>query len=236
MAGRIAIVEDHGLLGETLRIGLELRGIEAVVLAARPLDELCAAIIGQRPDLVLLDLDLGAFGDATAMIPALCDARLRVLVMTGVSDRVRIAAALEQGAIGYRSKSDGFEALVRAALAARDGTHALDPETRVVLLDELRVARRRRAAALAPFERLTDRERETLRAMAGGRTVEEIARGWVVSEATVRTHVRGVLRKLGVRSQLAAVAAGLQSGWLDGRQLAGGVGGGNPARAAKIEA
>ena len=66
----------------------------------------------------------------------------------------------------------------------------------------------------APFERLTDRERHTLLALSTGQSVRDIARLWVVSEATVRTHVRAVLAKLEAPSQLAAVAAALSTGWL----------------------
>ena len=66
-----------------------------------------------------------------------------------------------------------------------------------------------------PFARLTDRERDTLQALARGRTVHEIANSWVLSEATVRTHVRSVLAKLNVPSQLAAVSLALRSGWID---------------------
>jgi DNA-binding NarL/FixJ family response regulator len=67
---------------------------------------------------------------------------------------------------------------------------------------------------LAPFRTLTEREREALLAMGHGQSVSEIAAAWVVSEATVRTHVRGVLGKLDVRSQLAAVGMALRCGWL----------------------
>ena len=56
---------------------------------------------------------------------------------------------------------------------------------------------------------------DALRSIAHGLSVQDIAADWVVSEATVRTHVQGVLAKLGVRSQLAAVAAARRSGWFE---------------------
>ncbi len=90
----------------------------------------------------------------------------------------------------------------------------LDEAERSRLLCELSRARREEQRAFAPFERLTEREREVLEALAEGRSVRDLADEWVVSDTTIRAHVRGVLAKLGTSSQLGAVAAGLRSGWL----------------------
>jgi DNA-binding NarL/FixJ family response regulator len=211
----IVIVDDHQLLAESLRIALRGDGIDAVRADPTELPQLLTKILEHRPALVLLDLDLGPLGDATPLIAPLRDAGVRVVVVTGIVDRVRIAAALEQGAVGYRSKADGFDALLAMVKEARGVRGPLDPHTRADLLEELFRARRQRARVLAPFAGLTEREQQTLRLIAQGRSVHEIADSWVVSETTVRTFVRGVLAKLGVRSQLAAVAAARGSGWLD---------------------
>jgi two-component system nitrate/nitrite response regulator NarL len=201
---RVAIVEDHQLLAETLSLALSRSGVAArVVPPAAP------------ADLVLLDLDLGELGDTTPIIPALVAAGMRVLVVTGSTDRLRIAAALEVGAVGYQPKAPGFEALLTRVQLALRSPGVLDAEHRVVLLDELVRARATSAATLGPFARLTNREAETLRALARGRSVTAIASEWVVSEATVRSHVRSILGKLGVASQLAAVTAATRSGWVD---------------------
>jgi DNA-binding NarL/FixJ family response regulator len=210
----IAIVDDHELIAETLRVALTQAGVDARCVRPRELDEVLAELLELHPDLVLLDLKLGDFGETTRIIEPLVTDGIRVVLVTGVVGRVQIAAALEQGALGYVRKSDGFAALQAKARAAIAGADVLDPAERVRLLDELRVDRAQRAAALAPFRGLTDREQDVLRELAQGRTVTEIARGWVVSEATVRSHVRGVLTKLNVGSQLAAVAAALDAGWL----------------------
>jgi DNA-binding NarL/FixJ family response regulator len=163
----------------------------------------------------MLDLDLGGFGDSTWLIEPLTSEGIRVLVVTGSSNRLRIATALEQGAIGYQLKSAGFDALVSRVQQAITAESVLDPAERTQMLHELSVARIERSRRLEPFGRLTDRERLTLQALAQGRTVHEIAREWQLSEATVRTHVRSVLAKLKAPSQLAAVSIALRSGWLD---------------------
>jgi DNA-binding NarL/FixJ family response regulator len=211
---RVAVVEDHHLLAETLVAALERASETARVVPLQSPAVMVADLLSEPVDLVLLDLDLGEYGDSTAMISELVGAGLRVLLVTGCADRLRIAAALEQGAIGYQSKAAGFELLLGRVHAALGATAALDPGHRLELLDELRRTRAVRKADLAPFERLTDREAETLRALADGNTVTGIALEWFVSEATMRSHVRSVLGKLGVSSQLAAVTAAVHSGWL----------------------
>ena len=90
----------------------------------------------------------------------------------------------------------------------------MDLDERRSLLQATKAARAREAVLAEPFERLSSRETQVLQALADGRSVAEIARDWVVSEATVRTQVRAVLTKLGVTSQLAAVAAARRAGWL----------------------
>lgn len=211
----VVVVDDHQLLATTVRIALRAAGVDADLIAPCPLPSLLELILAQRPSVVLLDLDLGPDGDSTRLVAPLSAAGIRVVVVTGVADRPRVAAALEQGAVAYRSKTDGIDRLVDTVLAAQRHDGPLDHELRVALLDELRRSRADVARVMAPFTRLTDREQDTLRAICAGLSAREIAALWVVSEATVRTHVRGVLGKLQVGSQLAAVAIALRSGWLD---------------------
>lgn len=211
----VAIVDDHQLLVETVTLALASSGIGAVAVPPRTTRDLLEALLLRAPDLVLLDLDLGPFGNAVPIIRPLVDAGIRVLLVTGVANRLRIAVALEQGAIGVQPKSAGFEALLEAARSALTVVGPLHPSETAALQAELAAHRRQAAVTLGPFAALTEREQQTLRELADGRTVPEIARGWVVAEATVRSHVQQVLRKLGANSQLQAVAVARRSGWLE---------------------
>lgn len=211
----VAIVDDHELLAEMVTITLASNGVNAVAVPPQAVAELLGTLLTQAPDLVLLDLDLGPLGDSTEIIRPLVDAGIRVLMVTGVTDRIRIAAALEQGAVGFQPKAVGFDALLGAARAALRTDGPLNPAESAALQAELVAHRRRTAAEQRPFESLTEREQQTLRDLADGQAVQEIARSWVVSEATVRSHVQAVLRKLGAGSQLQAVAVARHSGWLD---------------------
>ncbi len=214
----VVVVDDHLLIAETLQAALTARGVPAAVVAPDRPSALLATLVDSRPRLVLLDLDLGSFGSSIGIIEPLVGHGIAVLLMTGVSDRVRIAEALERGAIGYQRKGDGFQALLERACAALDAdpaVRALDPAEHARLLAELAAHRTAQRRAFRPFEALTEREAETLRALCRGESVRDIAADWVVSEATVRSHVRGILTKLNVASQLAAVIAATSSGWLD---------------------
>lgn len=213
--GTIAIVEDHRLLAETLALALDAHGLDAEVVTLCEPADLLAGLLDRCPPLVVLDLDLGDVGDSTWLIEPLTLAGIRVLILTGSGNRLRIATALEQGAIGYRHKTASVEQIVEAIGAAAASDELLDPAEYAQLLDELAQARIGRARNIEAFTRLTDRERATLQALAHGRTVHQISREWVVSEATVRTHVRSVLAKLNAPSQLAAVSMALRSGWID---------------------
>ena len=87
------------------------------------------------------------------------------------------------------------------------------PAERQRAIAEMHAVREGQRRVQAPFESLTDRERQVLEALVDGTAVREMAEGWFVSEATVRSQVRGVLMKLGVNSQLEAVARARRAGW-----------------------
>ncbi len=210
----VAIVEDHRLLAEVLRSELQTRGVAAEIIATGTLTQLLATLLAGRPDLVLLDLDLGAAGAGEVLVAPLHSCGIRVVVVSGTDDRARVLSALDAGAFGYCPKTVAFDSLVAKVTEALDAEHPIDEALHLQLRVELAREQAERSARWAAFDRLTDRERDTLLALSRGQSVRDIARSWVVSEATVRTHVRAVLTKLQAPSQLAAVASALSTGWL----------------------
>lgn len=211
---RIAIVEDHRLLAETVGLALQVEGHDVVVAELKDEESLLESVAADPATLVLLDLDLGPLGDGTQLIPGFLAAGAAVLVVTGVRDRTRLAAALEAGAMGFVAKDAPFDALLDTIMKAAAGGPVIDPNDRHQLLLDLRTHRRDTSKRNAPFDALTQRERQVLAALGEGKSVETIATEWVVSTATVRTQVRGILTKLDVNSQLAAVAKAREAGWL----------------------
>jgi two-component system, NarL family, nitrate/nitrite response regulator NarL len=216
MANRIAVVEDHGLIAHTLASALRARGHHIVQLdpAEREDHDLVAEVLRERAELALLDLDLGPRGDALPLIPALTAVDVRVLMVTGVSDRVRHAACVRAGALGVVSKSAGFDELTGAVEQALNGGSLLERAERDQLLAELREHEAAEQQRVAAFLRLTAREQEVLGLLMQGRSVDQVAEKFVVSVATVRSQVRSILTKLDAGSQLVAIARAREAGWV----------------------
>jgi DNA-binding NarL/FixJ family response regulator len=214
---RVLVVDDHELLVQMLVASLRARDLDA---EPAPLDSAAAVVAAAEEiaaDLVLLDLDLGdPIGDGTDLVTPLVAIGTRVLVLTGAGES-RAGRAIERGAVGALRKDVGLDQLVRTVVAAARGEAVMDLQQRRDVVAAARAARRADAETAALFDRLSPREATVLRALADGASVGRIAESDHVSEATVRTQVRGVLTKLGVGSQLEAVALARRSGWLDGR-------------------
>lgn len=214
-ARTVALVDDHPLVSYSIVTALAATGVTCVPIAPGPLDTVRGELLALAPDLALLDLDLGPFGDSLPLIEPLTGADIPVMMLTAETDRLRLAEALERGALRIVSKSTDFASLIDAiGQATLDPVPRRDPLTQQ-LLGELAYHRRREAESRAAFDSLTAREAQVLAALAGGDTVSEIAHAWVVSETTVRSHVRAILLKLGVQSQLQAVVKAIRSGWAD---------------------
>jgi DNA-binding NarL/FixJ family response regulator len=210
----VLIVEDHRLLAQSLSFALTAEGFGVTVAELAAPEGVLDAFIQSPADIVLLDLDLGgAIGDGAALVAPLRDGGARVLVVTGSTDRPRLATCLEQGAVGVLPKSMPYEQLVDAVMDIAAGRPVMKDADRHALLTELRTWRARQREDFSPFQNLTVRESQVLEALMDGQGCEAIASAWFVSEATVRTQIRGVLTKLGVTSQLAAAAQAQRVGW-----------------------
>jgi DNA-binding NarL/FixJ family response regulator len=211
---RVVIVEDHELLAQSLSFALRAEGFVAQRVFADSHDEILREVEHLGPQVTLLDLDLGdSLGSSTPLIPRLCALPTQVVMVTGVTDRVRLAEAVEAGATGLVSKEQPFDALVTAVRDAVALGSLLTQSQREALLDELRRQRREEAQRLADFHRLTAREQAVLAGLIDGKAPREIADDAVVSLDTVRSQIKSLLAKLHVHSQLGAVALARRAGW-----------------------
>jgi DNA-binding NarL/FixJ family response regulator len=129
------------------------------------------------------------------------------LLLTGTPPGAGWGAMIEVGIDTILPSSTTLDELVAALEGLPDGRHALPAGVRQRLLQEWRAHRADLESLRARMATLTPRERSVLALLYSGETVRTIAELYEVSEATVRSQVRSVLRKLGVNSQLAAVAA-----------------------------
>lgn len=210
----VLIVEDHALLADGLADALRRSGVVAEVATSRSLGDIVEQARQVRADVVLLDLHLGDdVGVSTPAIGALRDAGATVLVLTGVTDPEQLGAALEAGASDIVSKAESFDTVLDKAVRAAAGTHTMNPVRRDAIMAGLRERRRAERARREPFERLTAREQQVLAALIEGASAEGVATSSFVSIATVRSQIRSILEKLGVHSQVAAVALAHRCGW-----------------------
>lgn len=194
-----------------LVVALRSCGANAEQIEIIDMGAILAAANLRPAGLVVLDLDLGrnAAGrwlNGLDLLTALRAAGWKVLVVSVSSDQARIAEAIAAGAIGSVPESASFDTLLTTVLASAAGETVMSADehrTWLALHRGFQVQRRERAARLG---RLTTREREVLERLAAGYRAASIADEFVVSLATVRSQIRSVLAKLGVNSQLEAVA------------------------------
>ncbi len=209
----VLVVEDHALLAQSLVIALNAEGCRADMAEVIDRATLLEQVRTIRPGVVLLDLDLGVLGDGVELVKPLTELGARVLVVSGTTDRRRLAETVERGAVGFLSKTAHFEKLLSTILDVVAQRPVLSTAGRYALMSELRNARATHSRDFAPFMTLTPRERAVLSALARGQRAESIAATAVVSAATVRSQIRSMLAKLGVNSQLEAVALAWTVGW-----------------------
>jgi DNA-binding NarL/FixJ family response regulator len=210
----VLIVEDHALVAVSLQLALTARGWDVETTDGPTAAAVIALAQSFQPRLVLLDIELGErLGSGIPLIEPLRATGAHVVMLTAETRRPVLATCLEQGAAGWIGKDvflDDVDASLRDVLA---GMPLIGRGAREAMLDELRIERAGQRRALSPFERLTARERDVLAALVDGMSAEEIAEARVVALTTVRSQIRAVLQKLGVRSQLAAVAHANRVGW-----------------------
>ncbi|MBQ0883624.1 response regulator transcription factor [Streptomyces sp. RM72] len=206
---RILVCDDHVVVRAGLLALLDSApGIEVVGEAGTG-EEALALAARLAPDVVLMDLQLGAGIDgvettrrlttgttATDTTAAGSGRTPHVLVLTTYDTDADITRAIEAGATGYLLKAERPEELFAAIHAAAQGRTALSGP----------VAGRVMANLRKPRPALTDRERDILAQLATGLGNREIARALFISEATVKTHLRRIYDKLGVDTRAGAVA------------------------------
>lgn len=201
---RILLVDDHPVVRSGLRAMLLDQPGFVLAGEAATGEEGVAEARRLRPDVVLMDLQLGAGihgSEATRQITAGRDAP-RVLVLTTFDTDSDILAAIEAGATGYLLKDAPPDRLYAAIRSAAAGDSALAPSVASRLLGRMRT----------PAATLTGRELEVLGLVAEGLSNRQISRRLFLSETTIKTHLVHIYAKLGVDSRTAAVAAATRRG------------------------
>lgn len=207
---RVLLVDDHALFRDGLTslfayeadfevVGQAVSAPEAVRLAER-----------LRPDLVLMDIELGEPDgiDATRMIAELVP-EATVVMLTVHDGGDQVVEAVKAGAQGYLLKSISAVEMLDQLRGLGRGEAAISRRVAARLLEEFR----REAVPSAPDTDLTAREQEVLKLVAQRHSNKEIASLLVLSEHTVKNHLKSILAKLHVRSRRHAATYALARGW-----------------------
>jgi DNA-binding NarL/FixJ family response regulator len=206
VATRILIVDDHPLTRDALAALLGAHGIEVVGCASDGMEAIAEAERLQ-PDLVLLDLSMPGM-DGLAALPRLREAApgCEVVVLTASGTEENLLAAIRGGAAGYLMKSEPPERIASFLDGVAQGEAALSGSIARRLLEQVRVGGGRSSGVPdAIAAALSAREVEVLLLLDEHLGTDEIAGRLYISEHTVRSHVKSLLRKLGVSSRREAL-------------------------------
>lgn len=205
MAERILVADDHPLTRDALASLLAQHGFDVVGQAADGAEAIELAGKAQ-PDLVLLDLSMPGMDGLTAL-PGLRAAApgAEVVVLTASGTEENLLAAIRGGAAGYLLKSEPPERIVEFLRGVAGGEAALSGSVARRLLDEVRNGRQAGGVPDHIAAALSARELEVLLLLDEHHSTDDIARRLYISEHTVRSHVKSLLRKLGVSSRREAL-------------------------------
>jgi DNA-binding NarL/FixJ family response regulator len=210
----LLLVDDQSLVRVGLRKILEAEGDMTVVGEAENGDQAVTEAARLRPDVVLMDVRMPVLDgiEATRRIVASAPGA-RVMILTTFGLDGYVYDALRAGASGFMLKDAPPEEIVAAVRIVASGDALLAPAVTRAVIEEF--ARGPQAPAPEPpaaVAELTAREQEVLALMVRGMSNPEICERLVISEATAKTHVAHILRKLGLRDRVQAVIYAYESG------------------------
>jgi two-component system response regulator NreC len=206
----IVLADDHAVVRAGLRMLLDAAPGFEVVGEAGDVDAALRSVLGNKPSVLVLDLNMPGGRSSLEAISAVTEASTatRVVVLTMQEDPAFARHALRAGALGYVLKEAADSELVEAVRRAAVGETYLNPRLGAALA----------AAPLAPSgppDDLTQREAEVLRLIALGHTNAEIGAQLYVSVRTVESHRAHIQQKLGRSSRAELVRYALDQGLLD---------------------
>jgi two-component system, NarL family, response regulator len=200
---RVLIVDDHAVVREGLAALINRCPDMLVVAEAATGREAVEQHLRHSPDVTLMDLRMPEMDgvDAIVAIRRECPTA-RIIVLTTFDDDEDIFRGLQAGAKGYLLKDVPSEELIECLRAVHRGKTVIPPAVAARLASRLMTTA------------LTTRELEVLTLMAEGKGNKEIADALFVSEATAKTHVNAILRKMDAEGRTEAVTTALKRGVL----------------------
>jgi DNA-binding NarL/FixJ family response regulator len=199
---RIILVDDHPMMRRGMRQLIEMQEGLQVLAEASSGEEALALVATHEPDMILMDLNMkGMDGIQTTETLRESGVTACIIIVTVSDNDNDVIAALRAGADGYLLKDLEPEELISALLQAERGQLVLSPELTRILASTLRDEKTDRMDLAA---KLTDRERQILAMIAVGNSNKLIAGKLGITEATVKVHVKNMLKKMSLRSRVEA--------------------------------
>jgi len=208
---RIVLADDHGVVRAGLRLLLDADPEFLVVAEAADVDGALRAVLGHKPDVLVLDLNMPGAQTSLEALPAIAErsAETKTVILTMQEDPEYARRALRAGALGYVLKEAADVELVEAVRRAATGGIYLNPAlgARMAMTPE---------HSAGPPDDLSDREAEVLRLIALGHTNAEVGEQLFLSVRTVETHRAHIQQKLGRSTRAELVRYALDHDMLDG--------------------
>ncbi len=214
---RLLLVDDHALFRQSLSNLLTYRGaFEVVGEAANGRDAIAQARVLQ-PDIVLMDIDMPVLDGIQAtrelilLQPDIC-----IVMLTVFDDQDRLFDAIRAGARGYLVKSIRSHELLEQLQGLVRGEAAISRRMAARILEEFRNLEQQ-AAIMEPDGGLSSREVQVLELVADRLSNKEIAEQLLISEHTVKNHLKHILAKLQLNNRRQAAAYAVARGWVQPR-------------------
>ena len=210
---RVLITDDHAIVREGLGLILETSDEIEVIGEAADGEAALQFVAQQQPDVILMDLRMPSMDGLTAIKHLQTNyPQIAIVILTTYNEDDLMLRGLQAGAKGFLLKDTSRQALLDTIKAAAKGESLLGDEVMQRLLSFTQTKIEQPIAA-TPIP-LTERELQTLRAVAKGGTNKGVAYQLGITERTVKAHLSNVYNKLEVDSRAAAIAVAAQQGWL----------------------
>jgi len=198
----LVLAEDQVMMRNALAALLAMEDDIEVVGQAGDGEEALELLFRLRPDVALLDIDMPGLSGLDVLRTCMAE-RLptRIMVVTTYGRPGYVRQAMDTGARGFMIKDRPVPELVDAIRRMATGALIIDPDLAVSALD------------MTPNP-LSEREREVLRASAGGPTIRALAQQLHLSASTVRNYLSAAIQKTGAENRAEAYAVALQNGWI----------------------
>jgi DNA-binding NarL/FixJ family response regulator len=211
---RVLIADSHDLFRQGLASLLARQSEIEIVGEASDGNETQSMITSLKPDVLLTELYMRESEGLPTVLQIMADhPGTTVAILTSSEDDNDVLAAVKLGVKGYILKNSSLDELVQAVHALSEGGAYFSSSMFTKVLQEFtHLARRRDLQEAKGIDALTDREKDVLRLVARGATNRDIAEDLVITENTVKVHLRNILDKLQLRNRQQAAAYAVQEG------------------------